>query len=58
VAGAPLGTQTFHLVDALAYAPDSHAGQKMHVRGLLIKLPDEQRITISNFEMVSPSCRE
>jgi mono/diheme cytochrome c family protein len=53
-----LGTQTFHLIDAMAYAPENHKGQKMYVRGLLIKLPDEQRITISNFEMVSPTCRE
>jgi mono/diheme cytochrome c family protein len=54
----PLGTETFHLVDAMAYAPQDHAGQKIYIRGLLIKLPDEQRITISNFEMVSPTCRE
>jgi mono/diheme cytochrome c family protein len=53
-----LGTQTFHLVDAMAYAPDDHKGHKMYVRGLLIKLPGEQRMTISAFEMVSPTCRE
>lgn len=54
----PLGTQTFHLLDAMAYAPDGHKGHKMYVRGLLIKLPGEQRMTISAFEMVSPTCRE
>jgi cytochrome c5 len=32
----PLGMQTFHLLDAIAYAPDAHASQKMYVRGLLI----------------------
>jgi hypothetical protein len=53
-----LGTETFHLLDAMAYAPDRHKGQKMFVRGLLIKLPDEQRIAISAFEMVSPTCSE
>ena len=37
----------------MAYAPDDHKGQKMYVRGLLIKLPGEQRMTISAFEMVS-----
>src|SRR4029450_2563175 len=42
-----LGTNTFHLVDGLAYAADAHIGHKMYVRGLLIKLPYEQRITIS-----------
>jgi mono/diheme cytochrome c family protein len=53
-----LGTQTFHLLDAMAYAPDAHRGHKMYVRGLLIKLPGEQRMTISAFEMVSPTCTE
>jgi S-disulfanyl-L-cysteine oxidoreductase SoxD len=54
----PLGTQTFHLVDAMAYAPNDHKGHTMYVRGLLIKLPGEQRITISAFEMVSPTCHD
>ena len=54
----PPGTQTFHLVDAMAYAPAERKGQKVYVRGLLIKLPDEQRLTISALEMVSPTCRE
>jgi S-disulfanyl-L-cysteine oxidoreductase SoxD len=51
-----LGTHTIHLLDAVAYAPEAHRGHKMHVRGLLIKLPDEQRMTISSLEMVSPTC--
>jgi len=54
----PLGTETLHLVDAIAYAPDAHNGHKMYVRGLLIKLPDEQRMTISTFETLSPTCRD
>jgi mono/diheme cytochrome c family protein len=51
-----LGTNTFHLVDALAYAADAHIGHKMYVRGLLIKLSNEQRITISAFEILSSTC--
>jgi mono/diheme cytochrome c family protein len=54
----PLGMQTFSLLDAMAYAPDAHKSQKVHVRGLLIRLPGEQRMTISSLETVSPSCRE
>jgi mono/diheme cytochrome c family protein len=57
-AATALGTGTFHLLDAMAYAPDEHTGHKMYVRGLLIKLPGDERLTISAFEMVSPSCRE
>ena len=55
---APLGTGTFQLVDAMAYAPDHHKGHKMYVRGLLIKLPGEPRMTISAFEMLSPNCSD
>ena len=52
----PLGLQTFHLVDAMAYAPEFHKGQKMYVRGLLIKTSGEQQLTISAFEPLSPTC--
>ena len=53
----PLGTQVFRLLDAMAYTPESHKGHKMYVRGLLIKIPGEQRMTISSFEMIAPSCQ-
>ena len=54
----PLGSETFHLLDAMAYAPESRKGQKVYVRGLLIKLQDEQRITISTIETLSPGCTD
>jgi mono/diheme cytochrome c family protein len=54
---APPGTHTLHLVDAMAYAPNDHAGHTIYVRGLLIKVAGEPRMTISAFEMVSPTCR-
>ena len=54
----PPGTQTFHLLDAMAYAPDDRKGQTVYVRGLLIKLAGEPRMTISTFETVSPTCRD
>jgi mono/diheme cytochrome c family protein len=57
-AALPPGTQTFHLLDAIAYAPTAHKGHTIYVRGLLIKLPGESRITISAFEMVSPTCSD
>ncbi len=49
-------TATFRLLDAMAYSPESHKGHKMYVRGLLIRLPGEQRMTISSFETIAPSC--
>jgi cytochrome c5 len=51
-----LGSQTFHLLDAMAYNPQSYTGPKMYVRGLLIKLPSEQRMTISSFETIASTC--
>jgi cytochrome c5 len=56
VTDRPLGTQVYRLLDAMAYSPESHKGHKMYVRGLLIKLPGEQRMTISSLETVAPSC--
>ncbi len=58
VTDRPLGTQVFRLLDAMAYSPESHTGHKMYVRGLLIKLPGEQRMTISTLETVAPSCSQ
>jgi len=55
--GAP-GTETFRLLDAMAYTPMSHKGQRMYVRGMLIKVATEQRITISAFETVAPACAQ
>ena len=52
----PLGTQVFRLLDAMAYSPETHKGHKMYVRGLLIKLPGELRMTISALETIAPSC--
>ena len=52
----PLGSQTFRLLDAMAYNPEPNKGKKMYVRGLLIKLPGEQRMTISMLEPLAPTC--
>src|SRR5687768_13735084 len=52
----PFGTLTFRLLDAMAYSPETHKGHKMYVRGLLIKLPGELRMTISTLETIAPSC--
>jgi mono/diheme cytochrome c family protein len=54
----PLGDGTIQLLDARAYAPEGHRGHKMHVRGLLIRLADEQRMTISSLETVAATCDE
>ena len=52
------GTETFRLIDAMAYAPEEHAHQQVHVRGLLIRLPGDQRMTVSALEVMSATCRQ
>ena len=56
VTDRPLGGQVFRLLDAMAYNPESHKGKKMYVKGLLIRLPGEQRMTVSSLETIAPSC--
>jgi mono/diheme cytochrome c family protein len=51
------GGQTFHLIDAIAYQPEQHRGHLWRVRGTLIRLPGQQRVTISSTEMLAPTCR-
>jgi mono/diheme cytochrome c family protein len=56
LASRGLGSQTFHLLDAMAYGPQSIAGHRVYVRGLLIRLPSEQRLTISALQPIAPGC--
>ena len=49
------GNQTYRLLDAIAYQPEARRGQKLYVRGLLIKLPTEVRLTISDLKTIEPS---
>jgi mono/diheme cytochrome c family protein len=57
IASTPLGTGSYRLLDAMAYTPQAHTGQKLYIRGLLIKLSSEQRITISSLETLAADCR-
>ena len=51
------GDQTYRLLDAIAYQPESKRGQKLYVRGLLIRLPAEVRLTISDLKTIATDCR-
>jgi cytochrome c5 len=55
-AAAPRGRQVFQLIDALAYQPERHVGHRWKVRGTLIRLPGQQRLTISSAEMLASAC--
>ena len=50
------GTRSFRLLDALAYTPERFAGDTIYVRGLLIRLPTEHRMTVSEMQLVRTGC--
>ena len=52
----PPGEQTFQLVSASAYGPETHAGRKVEVKGLLYKSPDTNRVNVSALQPVGSSC--
>jgi S-disulfanyl-L-cysteine oxidoreductase SoxD len=54
-AATALGTTTYRLMDAFAYHPDSHKGQRTGVKGLLIRRP-ENRINVTALDMAADSC--
>ena len=54
---SPRSGQTFHLLDAIAYQPERHRGQRLRLRGTLIRLPSQQRLTISSAETLGTVCR-
>ena len=56
-----LGPGTFGLKDIhyiRGLRPDDHEGHKMQAKGLLIRLPDSDRISLTSMEMVASDCAE
>lgn len=52
----PAGAQTFELVSVSAYGPETHAGRKVEVKGLLYKSPDKNRVNVSALQAVGGLC--
>ena len=52
----PLGALTFRLMNVFP-APDSHRGHRMEVKGLLIRMPEGDRLNVTSLGMVAPSCQ-
>ena len=58
-AAKPLGTQTFrlqNLEDLTAVHPDALKGQKVQVKGVLIRQPNNDRINVASLETVAAAC--
>jgi len=52
----PLGAQTFGLMDALGYRPDSQKGHKVEAKGFLIRTPGEDRINLTALQRTGSTC--
>jgi hypothetical protein len=56
MSASKLGTQTFLLVSAAAFQPESHAGETIAVKGLLYREPGESRLNLTSLQTISPGC--
>ena len=50
------GTNTFGLMASAAYAPATHAGRTVEVRGFLMRRTNDARINVTSLEPVGPPC--
>ena len=55
-ASKPLGTQRYVLIGASEWNPSSHKGQKVAVKGLVIKDVNETRLNVTSFNKVGETC--
>jgi len=52
----PLATETFLLLNASRFQPESYVGHKFEARGLLYRAQGNNRITLTSLRAVSPAC--
>lgn len=55
-AAKSLGTHTFGLMDAASYLPESHKGEKVGAKGLMIRVPGGDRINLTSLRMTGLKC--
>ncbi len=51
-----LGTASYVLIGLSEWAPADHLGNKMVVKGLMIKDATETRLNVSSFQMIGETC--
>jgi hypothetical protein len=54
----PLGTRRYALLGTDVFSPLSHAGQKVAVKGVLIRTPAGERINVTSLQQVAASCEK
>jgi copper type II ascorbate-dependent monooxygenase-like protein len=52
----PLGSRRYRLLGASVFNPSSHRGEKVAVRGILIKDSEETRVNVTSLQMIATSC--
>jgi hypothetical protein len=57
-AAQPLGTQRYALLGTDVFSPLSHAGQKVAVKGVLIRSPEGGRINVTSLQQAAASCEK
>jgi len=53
----PLGTQRYVLIGASEWNPAGHKGEKVAVRGFVIKDVNETRLNVTSFNKVGDTCK-
>jgi hypothetical protein len=54
----PLGTRSYRLIGVTPFAPASHKGQKVVVKGVLIKDARESRINVTSLQSADETCKQ
>jgi quinoprotein glucose dehydrogenase len=58
VAATPFGTQTYRLMDAAAAKPEVHKGEKVEVKGLLMRQANGTVLNVTSFQTAGSACPE
>jgi S-disulfanyl-L-cysteine oxidoreductase SoxD len=56
-ANRPLGTYTFRLQEAENFGAEEHVGERVQVKGVIVRAPAGTRINVNSIEPIAPSCR-
>jgi mono/diheme cytochrome c family protein len=56
-ANRPLGSYSFRLQEAENFDAQPHIGQKVQVKGVIVRAPAGNRINVNSIEPIAPSCQ-
>jgi len=52
----PLGSDSYLLVSVIPFKPGAYKGNKIEAKGLLYRMPNENRLDVTSLEMIASSC--